>query len=119
MKNSYKFILGKIGEYIACADLLEQGYTACLITNEDSMYDIIVDYKGKIIKIQVKATNKKPIKESQYYFRLRKTNHSHYSAKEIDIFALVILNKKKVLYVANENLPTNVTVSKYKILRTK
>jgi len=110
--KTYRFKLGKSGEHLVCFDLLRQGYDAFLVPNEIAIYDIIVNYKNRPIKIQVKTTEKlNGIYDKSYTFRTRKTNHKGYSSKEVDIFALVIIKELKIAY-----LPvTNKTSAKIRI----
>lgn len=47
--------MGKAGEHITCADLILQGFNAFL-ADQGLPYDVLVDFNGRIYKIQVKAT---------------------------------------------------------------
>lgn len=97
--------IGRAGQYLTLADLLLKGIQAHE-TAEGSSYDVIADLNGKLIKIQVKTTQKirkmshraKPI----YFFnikRMGKNGNRSYQVGDFDCFALVALDIRKVFYL--------------------
>ena len=47
--------IGKAGEYLVCVDLILQGHISFL-SEQGLPYDVIFDYKGRLLKVQVKTT---------------------------------------------------------------
>lgn len=108
---------GKAGEHIVCAELLIKGYSASIIDDHASPFDIILNDSGTLYKIQVKTNvkprlnvspntaRKKTLKYTNvpsYYFNTSSNGVKRtggYERKDIDIFALVALDTKIVAYV--------------------
>jgi len=100
--------IGRAGEYIALADLILKGEKAFL-TDQGMNYDLVVDKEGKMIRLQVKTTQKirtsfsssQNRKSSGYFFHLRRAGKGakrRFEIGEFEGFALVILDKKEVFY---------------------
>jgi hypothetical protein len=108
--------LGRAGEYIAMADILLQGYQ-CFDTAQGVNYDLILDHPKRLIKVQIKSTSKMKTwgKNYQkttpsYHYHIRRAGKGatrKYSKDEFDLFALVMLDTKKVSYVLNRNVATS------------
>ena len=59
MAVSKELNMGRAGEYLVLADLLLKGYQ-CFDSGQGANYDLIMEnLDGKLIKIQVKTTEKK------------------------------------------------------------
>lgn len=108
--------LGRAGEYIAMADILLQGYQ-CFDTAQGINYDLVIDHPKKLIRVQVKST-REPKSWGEIYQKITPSYHYHirragkgakrkYSKDEFDLFALVMLDTRKVAYVLNENIATS------------
>lgn len=102
-KNPLERQIGKIGEHLVCADILMQGYTAFL-TDQMMPYDIVVDYNGKLIKIQVKTTQEFKVynhSKNVYRYQIRrgKTGKERVRIDDVDIFAFVALDNLKIGYM--------------------
>ena len=95
---------GTSGELLACSDAFING-VRCYMTSEDSPYDLVLDY-GKLRKVQVKSSNYTLNFESIRFAvsKRNSTNTPYYD--EIDLFALVWLEEKKVAWfpLAEANL---------------
>jgi hypothetical protein len=98
-------MIGRAGEYLVCADLLLQGYRAFLC-DSGLPYDVIVENKNKLIRVQVKTTQKQmslvKARNPTYLFHVRrmgKGGHKSYDNSEIDIVALVGLDKRIIGYI--------------------
>lgn len=96
---------GKAGEYIVCADLILSGYTAFL-SDQGMQYDVVLDYNGKLLKVQVKSTrihknNDKGV--PSYIFNIgsngKGNRRKKYNQSQINIFALVALDSRKTAYM--------------------
>lgn len=100
--------IGKAGEYLVCADLILNGYIAYL-TEQGLPYDVILDINGKLLKVQVKTTRvPKHIPQRKtdipaYIFHIgingRSASRKVYDKNQVDIFALVALNSKRIAYL--------------------
>lgn len=99
--------LGKAGEYLVCADLIIKGYIA-FISEQGLHYDIVMDYHGKLIRIQVKTTSNyrfRPQRKEQipsYLFQCRrcgKGGRKSYANSDIDIMAFVGLKERIIGYL--------------------
>lgn len=104
--------LGKAGEHLVCADLILQGYNAFL-ADQGLPYDVLIDHRGNIFRLQVKAT--KTLTEIRkgfppvYRFQIKQGKHQSKKRTPIfpamaDCFAFVILTKRKVAYIPMSSL---------------
>jgi len=109
-------MIGIAGQYIACADLITKGIVAYPVS-EGLPYDVIIDRKTVMFRVQVKTCQnpyidpKTPKLGGCYSFGLRKGINRHkkvgspaltssnYFSDEVDIFALVALDIRQVGYV--------------------
>ena len=106
--------LGKAGEYLVCADLLLQGYIAYL-TEQGLHYDLVVDWSGRLLRIQVKTTRTyRPVPQRikhtpAYLFNVRrcgKGGRQRYKRDDLDIMALVALEEKIIGYIPIAQIKT-------------
>jgi len=113
MQVSNEMQIGKVGEYLVCADLILKGLIA-YPSEQGLPYDVVVDNGTRLIKCQVKTTLKpriipQRVKETEAYIfhikRAGKNKKTIYSNTEIDIFALVCLDTKKIGYLINGDMP--------------
>ena len=101
---SKETLVGKAGAHLVCCDLIMQGYDAFL-TDEGSPYDIVVDIGNKLKRIQVKTTRKlvSPNKSRDIYrfgTRKAKGHRKRYDIDQVDYFAFVVMDVKKVAYLS-------------------
>lgn len=98
---------GTAAEHIVCADLLLSGYRAFL-TDQNCPYDVAVEYGGRLVRVQVKATRQprtipqRVNHRSGYLFftrRAGKRGLRRYGEGEFDVLALVALDVKRIAYV--------------------
>lgn len=99
--------LGKAGEYLVCFDLIKQGYIA-YPSEQGLPYDVILDVGNNLYKIQVKTT-REPYKIPQrknitkkYLFHVNRCGKKAkfgYSQNDVDIFALVGIDKMIIGYL--------------------
>ena len=108
MYVSNEMQMGKAGEYLVCADLIMKGFIA-YPSEQGLPYDVVLDLDGKLLKIQVKTAIKPRLvpqrkNETQTYIfdlaRRGKSSRGTYSNVDVDIFALVALDKMEVGYIA-------------------
>ena len=118
IRDSKELQIGKAGEYLVCADLILKGFIA-FPSEQGLPYDVMLDTGYKILKVQVKTTEKprrvlQRVKKSEFYSfnikRAGKNGKTIYSKKEIDLFALVCLDTMQVGYLANMDMPTTINI---------
>lgn len=102
--------LGKAAEHLVVADLILSGYRAYL-TEQGLPYDVVVEYEGKLYRVQVKATRcakKMPARGAVgvgYLYHVRRAGkHCRrvYGDDEFDIIALVALDIRVIAYLPFE-----------------
>ena len=118
IRESKELQIGKAGEYLVCADLILKGYVA-FQSEQGLPYDVLLDNGVKIIRIQVKTTEK-PRQVPQranstkcYIFNIKragKKGRTRYTTNEIDMFALVCLDTMKIGYLLNNDMPDTLNI---------
>lgn len=83
--------IGIIGEQILIAEFVKKGITVLTPIGDNSPYDIVIDYNGRFIKVQVKTTEF--VKDGKMVFCTNITNpfkktSRKYTEKEVDVFGL-------------------------------
>ena len=118
MRTSNEMQVGKAGEYLVCADLILKGFVA-FPSEQGLPYDVILDNGDKMLRVQVKTTTgprvvPQRLKESKAYVfsikRAGKDKKTRYSSEEIDLFALVCLDTKKVGYLLADDIPVTINI---------
>lgn len=118
IRDSKQLQIGKAGEYLVCADLIIKGFIA-FPSEQGLPYDVLLDTGKKLLKIQVKTTEKPrliPQRKTSipaYVFSIKragKNGKTRYMEKEIDLFALVCLDTMRVGYIKNSEMPTTVNI---------
>ena len=97
--------IGRAGQYIVLADLLCRGVQA-FDTGEGVNYDVVADCGGKLIRLQVKTTQKMRVLHTHanpiYFFHLKRTGkngNKFYAIGDFDAFALVAMDRREVFYL--------------------
>lgn len=93
--------VGKAGEYLT-ASILSIVCEDVVLTSPPSTTDIIFQYKDKLYKCQVKAKSKIEPARGNWRFDLRRSGNTkdrEYKDKTVDIFALVSLPHRNVIFV--------------------
>jgi hypothetical protein len=112
MKTISDLQIGKAGEYLVCADLILRGYVA-FPSEQGLPFDVVLNIEGKLLKIQVKSTRAAkhiPQRKSDipaYIFHIGingcgnkgKKRRTKYDSKQVDLFALVALDSKRIAYI--------------------
>ncbi len=119
MRKSNELQIGKAGEYLVCADLAIKGLIA-YPSEQGLPYDVIIDrWQGKLLKCQVKTTEKpreipqRNKKTFAYIFNIKrhgKGGIKKYTNNEVDIFALVELENRTVIYITNNKMPDTINI---------
>ena len=116
--NSNDLLIGIAGEHLACFDLISKGYTT-FMTDQGMPYDLIIEVDGRLLKVQVKTTRThKAIPQRKnhhpaYMYHVRrcgKGGRGKYSAKDVDLFALVCVETKQVGYIKHCKMPMTMSV---------
>ena len=117
-RESKQLQIGKAGEYLVCADLILKGFVA-FPSEQGLPYDVLLDNGTKLLKVQVKTTEKPRIVLQRanpipaYIFQIKragKNGKTIYANNEIDLFALVCLDTKKIGYLKNDDMPTTINI---------
>ena len=103
--ESEQLTIGRAGEHLTMYDLLSKGYK-CFLTGQGLNYDLVIDIDGRLIRLQVKTTQKpgrisKAYATSTYLFHVRRAGKGGkrlYSIDEFDGFALVAMDTRRVYY---------------------
>ena len=126
-RNIKDLQVGKAGEHLVCADLIMKGFIA-YPSEQGLHYDVVCDYGGKLLKIQVKTTSKKryvPQRKTElkkYSFNIRrcgKGGRHSYENGDVDIFALVALDIKTIGYIKDAEAKQSIYLSLEKLASYK
>lgn len=118
MRISNELQVGKAGEYMVCTDLILKGFVA-FPSEQGLPYDVLMDNGKRLLRVQVKTTTgprtiPQRAKESQaYIFNIKRhgsNNAQRYDGNEVDIFALVCLDTRKVGYLLNGDMPATLNL---------
>jgi hypothetical protein len=95
---------GAIGEAKITTFFLEKGYNVFKEFGDLSRIDLIIEKQGKLKTIQVKTiTSKRNVVE--LYSKKDGPNYSYsYEPEDVDIFAVYILDKDLIFFVASKEL---------------
>lgn len=105
--------IGRIGEYLAAAVLEQMGFDVNIIAGKK--YDLLVTTNEKMYRVQVKSTSRdnstNRARKPSYEFRTShgRTGKKLYAKGEMDIFALVAIDIRKVLFFAADSIKTVTT----------
>lgn len=98
---------GIIGEAQVLAKFESLGISVSVPFGDNLPYDMIIDYEGKLFKIQVKTSSQS--KEGVTEFGIKKnrintqTNYiTYYNENEVDYYALYAINRKEFYLVPFE-----------------
>ncbi len=85
--------IGDLAEHLVACDLIAQGYRVHM-TSAGSYYDIILDDKGRLYRLQVKGSMKPKVPPYQYKFNvLANSTHTNF-----DLIAYVAIDQKMIAY---------------------
>jgi hypothetical protein len=106
-KASYALDIGKAAEHLVCANLILLGHR-CFLSDQGMPYDVVCDYNGRLIRIQVRAScfprnaNMQGRAERLAYLfypcRNGKNGKTKLDTTHCDIIALVALDVCKIAY---------------------
>ncbi len=97
--------IGRAGQYLTLVDLLSKGVQA-FDTAEGVSFDVVAEHNGKLIRLQVKTTQKMRILNESanpiYFFHIKRAGKNgarFYDKGDFDAFALVALDIRQVFYL--------------------
>lgn len=111
-----------MGEIAVCKELVKLGYSVFVEYGNYSKIDLIaLDKEFKTYKIQIKATNSKNGLVEVYSTKncLNPKYNSTYTVKQVDVFAVYIIDRDLVFYISAKELLKNGKVSKYRLSESK
>ena len=120
MRTSKELQVGKAGEYLVCADLILKGFVA-FPSEQGLPYDVLLDTGSRLFRVQVKTTTgprvvpQRSLKSSctAYIFNVKragKKGTQRHKNNDLDIFALVCLDTRKVGYLLNGDMPETLNI---------
>ena len=115
-------IKGTLGEAAVCKNLLQLGYSIFLEFGNHSKVDLIVlDEQFNAIKVQIKAVQSMNDCVSIYSVKtcLNPKYNSVYTIKQVDIFAVYVIDKDLVFYVSAKEILKNGKSSKFRFSSSK
>lgn len=104
--------VGKAGEHLVCADLILKGYKAYL-SDQGLSYDIIIDAKNKLLRVQVKTTlqttniPQRRQNYKSYKFNCRrcgKGGRKSYEENDFDLMAFICIEDNLIRYLKNKDV---------------
>jgi hypothetical protein len=113
---------GTLGEIAVCKELLQLGYNVFVELGGHSKVDLIaLDENYKTYKIQVKTVKSRDEVVQVYSIKncLNPKYNSTYTSKQVDIFAVYIIDTDSVFYVTTKELLTNSKSSKFRLSASK
>lgn len=99
--------IGKAAEHLVVADLILNGYKAFL-SDQGTSYDIVMDHKNRLYRVQVKATlfpkklSQRPGSFPSYKYNVKRAGKGAkriIGINEFDILALVALDIRCIAYL--------------------
>ena len=113
---------GTLGEIAVCKDLIQQGYDLFFGFGNHSKVDLIaLNENYNVYKIQVKAVNSFEDAVSVYSIKtcLNSKYNSIYTIRQVDVFAVYIIDKEIVFYVSAKEILENGKCSKFRLSASK
>ncbi len=113
---------GTLGEIAVCKDLLQQGYDLFFEFGNHSKVDLVVlDENYNVYKLQIKAVNSMDDAVNVYSIKtcLNPKYNSSYTIRQVDIFAIYIINHDLVFYVSAKEILENGKCSKFRLTKSK
>ena len=101
---------GTAGEHLVCFDAYYQNYSATIV-NGQLPYDIVLADNGRVYKIQVKTSSTTTTDGRSFQYVLKYTKDmalkGGYKAKDVDMFAFVNPELRKIAYIPFGKVATN------------
>ena len=105
MKTEAK-LKGRAGEHLTCADANMSGYS-CYLTSEEAVYDCVLEFENKLLKVQVKAAEYSRSQDnSTLTFTVAHRSSEGcvpYKDLGVHLLALVDLENRKVAWIKTDS----------------
>lgn len=114
--------IGTLGEIAVCKELVQLGYDVFVELGNHSKVDLVVldgDYKPYKIQIKTTVSKKEVIEVYSIKNCLNPKYNSTYTTKQIDIFAVFVIDQNLVFYITAKELLKNGKCSKFRISEPK
>ena len=103
-------MVGTAGEHFVCFDCFYNGHNATIV-NGQMPYDIIIANSGYVYKVQVKTSTTSVSNGRSFQYVLKYTEgmkiKGGYRRRDVDLFAFVNPDLKKVAYIPYDKVLTN------------
>jgi len=113
---------GTLGEIAVSKDLIQQGYDLFFEFGNHSKVDLVaIDENYNVYKIQIKAVNSVDDAVSVYSIKtcLNPKYNSIYTIRQIDVFAVYVIDQDIVFYVSAKEILGNGKCSKFRLSASK
>jgi len=94
---------GTLGVQAVIKDLLGRGYDVFSEVGNSARFDLVLSLDHKLFRVQVKSTYSKNGVASLSIRSHGKTKTWRYSADEIDLFALYVIDLDKIVYIRSKD----------------
>lgn len=114
--------VGTLGEIAVCKELTKLGYDVFVELGGHSKVDLVVlDENYTAFKIQIKTTFSKNEVIEVYSIKncLNPKYNSTYTTKQVDIFAVYVVDRDLVFYVSAKEILKNGKCSKFRLTEPK
>jgi hypothetical protein len=115
-------VKGTLGEIAVSKELVRSGYEVFAAFGNHSKVDLVVlDSKFRTFKLQIKTTESKNGTVEVYSVKncLNPRYNSRYSLQQIDVFAVYVIDKDLVFYIAANEILRNGKTSKFRLTETR
>ena len=80
--------LGCFAEYLFASECTKRGFIVSMPILDSSVYDCIIDIKGRLLKIQIKSTEKTPLFHRKSVCLPLHNENNKYTVEKIDWFCV-------------------------------
>ncbi len=103
-------MVGTAGEHFVCFDCFYKGHNATIV-NGQMPYDVVIAENGYVYKVQVKTSNTTTTDGRSFQYVLKYTREmalkGGYRRRDVDLFAFVNPELRKVAYIPYDKVATN------------
>lgn len=82
-------VLGCLAEYLFCVECLKRNINVSMPLSPGSVYDVVVESKGVLLKVQVKS-NQTGYPKNMDSIKVNFTSKRKYNTDEVDFFAIYV-----------------------------
>lgn len=109
---------GIIGQAKVLAEFESLGIPVSIPFGDNLPYDLIIDYKGKLYKVQVKTSSQEREGKTEFGIKKNRINTkenyiTYYQENEVDFYALYAIKRNKIYLVPFEEAGTSSIAIRY------